>query len=224
MQETTTLTLEERTALGTRAVNKMRREGMVPAVIYGHNHASQPVMGAYIEVAKTFQQVGKHSPIELQVGGKKHLVMVKRADVEPVKHRLLHVAFYVVKQNELVQTEVSLRIIGEGETPAEKVGLILIKNIDTIQIEALPRALPEFIEIDGALLAEAGSVVTVADLVAPQGVTILSDPAQQLVSAVEPAALAAANDAAGGSDEEVIAEEGAETTESAPAEAANTAS
>ena len=84
--------------------------------------------------------------------------------------------------------------------------------------------MPEFIEIDGALLAEAGSVVTVADLVAPQGVTILSDPAQQLVSAVEPAALAAANDAAGGSDEEVIAEEGAETTESAPAEAANTAS
>lgn len=201
MHQTTILTLEERTALGTKAVNKIRREGYVPAVMYGHGQESIALMAPYVEVAKVYQQVGKHSPVEVQLAGKKHLAMVKRADIEPVKHRLQHIAFYVVKQNEKVQTEVAVHITGEGETPAEKAGLILIKNVDTVQIEALPRALPEFIEIDGTKLVEAGNVITVGDIVAPEGVTILSDLAQQVASAVEPAALAAANDAAGGSDE-----------------------
>lgn len=220
MQETTTLTLKERTALGSRASKKMRANGEVPAVVYGHKQASKALVGSYLEVAKAYQQVGKHSPIELEIDGKKKLAMVKQAAVEPVKHRLLHIAFYVVKQNEKVQTEVSVRLVGEGESDAEKAGLVLIKNIDAVQIEALPRALPEAIELDVTKLAAAGDSLTVADLTIPEGVTVLSDPAQQILSAVEPAALAAANDAAGGPEPEEEAEEGDETAEAAEGEGA----
>lgn len=219
MQETTTLTLKERTATGSRAARKMRANGEIPAVIYGHKQNSKALIGTYQEVAKAYQQVGKHSPIELEIEGKKRLAMVKRADIEPVKHRLLHIAFYVVKQNEKVQTEVSVKLVGEGESEAEKAGLVLIKNIDTVQVEALPRALPEVVELDVTSLTAAGDNLSVADIVAPEGVAILSDPAQQIISAVEPAALAAANDAAGGPEPEEETE-GDETAETAEAEGA----
>ncbi|HSX28301.1 MAG TPA: 50S ribosomal protein L25 [Candidatus Saccharimonadales bacterium] len=216
MQETTILTLEERTATGSRAARKMRTNGFVPAVVYGHNLDSQTLQAPYTDIAKAYHKVGKHSPIELHIGDKKRLAMVKRVDIEPVKRKLQHIAFYIVKQNEKVQTEVSIHLIGEGESAAEKAGLVLIKNVDTVQIEAFPRDLPEFLELSIVDLTDAGDHRTVGDIVAPEGVTILSDTAQQIVSAVEPAALAAANDAAGGDAEdesEVAAEHGAEEGE-----------
>jgi large subunit ribosomal protein L25 len=198
MNQTIELTVEERTAHGSRAVQKGRRNGILPAVVYGHNVASLAVQAPYSDIAKAYHAAGKHSPVELTVNGKKRLAMFKRVDIEPVKHQLRHVAFHVVKQNEKVQTEVPVHITGEGETPAEKAGLVLIKNVDTVQIEAFPRDLVDALEVDGALLNEPGDSITVATLKMhiPSTITVTSDDAQVIVSAVEPAALEAANAAA----------------------------
>jgi large subunit ribosomal protein L25 len=198
MNQSIDLKLEERTTHGRRAAAKMRADGYLPAVVYGHGVDSKEVMASYREVAKAYNAAGKHSPVELTVNGKKHLAMFKRVDVEPVKHKLQHAAFYVVKQNEKVQTEVPVHIKGEGETPAEKAGLVLIKNVDSVQLEAFPRDLVDALEVDGEQLAEAGHSITVADLKSqvPATITILSDDSQVIVSAVEPAALEAANAAA----------------------------
>lgn len=216
MNQTIMLKLEEREAKGSRAVRKLRRAGYVPAVLYGNDVASQNIMASYLEMAKVYQQAGKHHPVELVIGDKKRLAMIKQVAVEPVKRHLQHIAFHVVKQNEKVQTEVPIQIKGEGETPAEKVGLVLIKTVDTVEVEAFPRDLPDHVEIDGTKLTTAGESLSVADITAPEGVTILSDGAQQIVSAVEPAALAAANEAAAGEatdESEVAAEHGGDTAE-----------
>lgn len=221
MNQTIMLKLEEREAKGSRAARKLRREGYVPAVLYGNDVASQNTMALYPEVAKVYQQAGKHHPVELMIGDKKRLAMIKQVSVEPVKRHLQHIAFHVVKQNEKVQTEVPVQIKGEGETPAEKAGLVLIKTVDTVEIEAFPRNLPDFLELDGEKLAEAGDHLSVGDIKIPEGVTILSDEAQQIVSAVEPAALAAANEAAAGEatdESEVEADHGSDTPQDTQAE------
>lgn len=216
-----TLSLSIREDLGTKKVRKLRKESLVPGVLYGSKMESVSIQIPYGEMLKAYLQSGKHSAIELEVGGKNHLAMIKRIDIEPVKHKIQHVAFFAVKQNEKVQTEVTVKIKGEGETPAERAGLVLIKNVDTAEVEAFPRDLPEFLEVDGEKLAEPGDQITIADVVAPKGVKILSDEAQVIASAVEPAALQAANEPA---EEEVESEAEEESTEAKePTEESNEA-
>lgn len=204
MNQSIELKVESRTKRGRRAVARMRHEGQLPAVVYGHGVDSTSVQADYQEIAKAYNVAGKHAPVELTIDGKKRLVMFKRVDIEPVKHKLRHAAFYVVKQNEKVETEVPVHIKGEGETPAEKAGLVLIKNADVVQISAFPRDLVDALEVDGEALTEAGQSITVADLrqQVPSTITVTSDDAQVIVSVVDSAALEAANAAADAAAEE----------------------
>ncbi len=210
------LTVEERKILGKK-VKQLRREGMVPAVVYGGEMQATAVMVPVVEATKAWRDAGKHHVIELTLGGKTQLAMIKSADLEPVKRSLRHLSLHVVKQNETVQTEVPIKVAGDGETPAEKAGLVVLKTIETVDVEAFPNDLPDFMEVPGDRLVAAGDHLTVADIIAQTGVTVLSEPEQIVVTVYEPSALAAANDAAAGTatdESEVAAENGAE----APAE------
>jgi len=211
------LSVEERKVLGKK-VKQLRKEGKVPAIVYGHDFEATPVMVDTVVATKAWRDAGKHHVIELTVAGKKRLAMIKSADFAPVKHTLRHLSLHVVKQNEKVETEIPVRIAGEGETEAEKAGLVLLQAIEAVQVSALPNDLPDAVEVPGDKLAEAGDHVTVADIKKLNGVEILADPEQIVATVYEPSALAAANDAAGGDateETEVEAENGAEE---APAE------
>jgi large subunit ribosomal protein L25 len=149
--------------------------------------------------------------------------MIKTTDFDPVKRGLRHVAFHVVKQNEEVETEIPVVVLGVGETPAEKAGLVVLTGATEVEVKALPNSLPDQLEVDGQKLAEVGDNLTVADIKAPKGVTILSDPELVVASTYEPSALQAANEAAGGDaevgDESAVeAEEGADTPQETQAE------
>ncbi len=210
------LTVEERKVLGKK-VKQLRRQGMVPAVVYGGDMESTAVMAPAVEAEKAWKNAGKHHVVELTLGGKTQLAMIKSADLEPVKRRLRHLSLHVVKQNEVVETQVPIKVAGEGETPAEKAGLVVLKTIETVDVEAFPKDLPDFMEVPGDRLEAAGDHLTVADIIPQSGVTVLSEPEQIVVTVYEPSALAAANDAAAGTatdESEVAAENGAE----APAE------
>lgn len=212
MGDKVVLTVEERTILGKK-VKQLRREGMVPAVVYGSDVTATPVMAPAVAAEKVWREAGKHHVVELTLGGKTQLAMIKSADLEPVKRRLRHLSLHIVKQNETVETEVPVKITGEGETPAEKAGLVVLKTIESVEIAALPKNLPDFMEVPGDKLVAAEDHLTVADIIAMPGVEILSDPEQIVVTVYEPSALAAANDAAGGAatdESEVTAENGAE--------------
>jgi large subunit ribosomal protein L25 len=99
MGEKVELTVEARDVTGKK-VAALRRDGYVPAVVYGHDFPAQSVMAAEVPMAKAVRSAGKHHPIELQIGSDKRLVMIKTIDVDPVKNGLRNVAFHVVKQNE----------------------------------------------------------------------------------------------------------------------------
>ena len=169
------------------------------------------------EVTKIYHSAGKHHPVELYVGGKKRLVMIKDVDVEPVKGVIRHVAFHAIKQNETVTAEVPVKI--DGEIPAEKISLMVLHTLDTVEVEALPADLPDELLIDGAKLAEIGDKVTVGDIHVPAGVTIMEDANQTVAVVEEPKdQIAAANAAleeteaqtAEGAEGEVPSEEGSE--------------
>lgn len=222
MGEKVELAVELRTVTGKK-VRDLRRDGYTPAIMYGHDMEAQAVMAPSVLVAKAVKTAGKHQPIELTVGGQKHLVMIKATDADPVKHQLRHVAFHAVKQNEEVETEIPVVIAGAGETPAEKAGLVVLTGATSVEVKALPAKLPDQLEADGEKLVEIGDHLTVADLKAPQGVTIVTDATQTIATVYEPSALQAANEEAGGDAEvgdeaAVESEEGADTPQETQAQ------
>lgn len=222
MGEKVELTLQDRTIVG-KAVKNLRKQGLVPAIVYGAKHEPKPVQGQGLEMAKAYRTVGRRHPVELNLGSQKRLAMIKAADLDPVKRTLRHLEFHIIKQNEKVETEVPIVIEGAGETPAEKAGFVVLTTIDTVEIEALPNNLPDNLVLSGEKLAEVGDHLTIADLTVPQHVTVLSDPAQVVATVYEPSALQAANEAAGGDAEpedveEVAAEHGEDTNQESQAE------
>lgn len=220
--EELSLTLEHREVTG-KAVKQLRRQGMVPAVIHDHGKESLVVMGSYVDMAKTYQQAGKHHPVSLKAGGKQYMALIKTAEFDPKKHLLRHVVFNAVKANEKVTAEIPVRIIfdeGNDATPAERASLVVLHQLEVVEVEALPKYLPDVLEFNGEKLVEVGDQATVADLIVPEHVVVKTEPSQSLATVFEPSALQAANDAAGGDAEEKTTEategtEGEATTEAA---------
>ena len=222
MGEKVELTVEGRDVTGKK-VARLRRDGYVPAVVYGDDFPAQSVMAESISMTKAVRRAGRHHPIELTIGGQRRLAMIKATDFDPVKRTVRHVAFHVVKQNEEVETEVPVAVSGAGETPAEKAGLVVLTGVDAVEVKALPGNLPDRLEAPGEKLAGIGDHITVADVVVPQGVTILSDPDLVVATVYEPGALQAANEAAGGEAQPgdelgVEAAEGGDTPQETQAE------
>ncbi len=212
-----TLDLKQREVTG-KAVKRLRAEGLVPAVIHDHGKDSVVVQGVYMDLVKAYNRAGKHHPVSLKAGSKHYMALIKTVDFDPKKHTLRHIVFNAVKANEKVTAEIPVRIKLDEEnesTPAERNGLVVLNQLETVEVDALPRELPDVLEFKGEVLAEVGDQVTVADLIVPAGVTVKTDPAHPLATVFEPSALQAANDAAGGTaDEDKVDGEGTEAVES----------
>lgn len=221
MQEVV-LEVQKREVVGGKAVKRLRKDGVVPAVIHDHGKESLHVQVNYLDILKTYQKAGKHHPVSVKAGNRHFTALIKDVDIDPKKHQLRHVVFNAVKANEKVDAEVPVRIRyaeGEESTPAERTGLIVLNQLDVVEVEALPRDLPDVLEFDGEKLVEVGDSVTVADLIVPAGVTVKTDPTHPLATVFEPSALQAANDAAGGEAEEEAGAEEAEAGAEGEAEA-----
>ena len=203
------LKLDERTAEGKKLA-KLRDSGFTPSVIYGGQE--QPIMtqSPQVETSKVVHAAGKHTPINLTFDGKKKLAIIKSIDMDPVKHVLRHVAFHTIKQNDIITTEVPIILVGQGESEAERAGLVILQAIEHVEVKAKPADLPESLEISIINLATVEDKIFVSDIKLPEGVEFADiDQDMELVIAnvYEPSALQAANEASGGEAEEEEAEE-----------------
>jgi large subunit ribosomal protein L25 len=167
-----TVSLEKRKQVG-KGLGTLKREGKVPAVIHNHGKDSIIVSGDYVELSKVLKKAGKHHPVQVNVGDATYLTIIKDIYYEPKKHQVRHVVFAAIKQNETVETEVPIVFIGDA--PAEKAGLIVIKQLDHVQLEAFPRDLPDEVTVSAESLVEIGDKITVADIAVQKGVKILTD-------------------------------------------------
>ncbi len=229
-QDSITLDLQKRETLG-KAVKHLRKEGQIPAVIHDHGKPSINVQGDARDIQKVWQKAGKHHPVELKADGKSYVALIKDVAFDPRKHLITHLVFNAVDKNQKVDAEIPVKPAYAEEndsSPAERSGLIVLSQIETVQVKAIPDKLPDFLSYDAEKLVEVGDQITVADLKVPEGVEIETESTQTLATVFEPSALAAANDAAGGGEEEPAegetTAEGEESTSggeaSAPAEAA----
>lgn len=210
------LKLDERTLSGKK-VATLRREGMVPSVVYGGKSDPINTQSPAVETTKVARQAGKHSPVHLNLAGKKKLAIIKSIDMDPVNRRVRHIAFHTIKQNEIITTQVPIHLGGMGESEAEKAGLVVLQAIEHIDIKAKPGDLPEALELSVAGLVSTDDKLTLGDIKLPEGVEFaeLEQDLDLVVANVyEPSALQAANEAAGGDAEdesEVESENGEDT-------------
>lgn len=214
--------LEKRTTLG-KGVKHLRSSGKTPAVIHNHGKESIIVQGDSISMLKVYRKAGKHHTVEVKADGKSYTTLIKDAGFEPRRNTLTHIVFNAVAADQVVEAEVPIHPKydeGNEGSPAERSGLLVISNLDSIMVEAIPSALPDVIYYNAEKLVNVGDHATVGDLVLPTGVTVKEDTNQTIASVFEPSAVAAANDAVGGTEEpeeEVEATEG-ETAENTNAE------
>ena len=234
MGDKVTLKLEERTVHGKK-VAALRREGLVPAGVYGPGIDPISVQAPNNVVAKAYADAGKHAPVHLTIGSKKKIAMIKDIDHDPVRRTINHISFHAVKASDPVIAEVPIHLVGEGESEAEKAGLIVLQALDKIEVKALPMDLPDAVEVSIVKLKEAGEKVTLADARLPEGVEFVEhddghheDDEEKpsitdlmVASVWEPAAMQAANESTGGDAEDeaaVESEHGEDTDQESQAE------
>ncbi len=165
----------EKRRLRGHQVKKLRRQGILPANIYGHNIKSLMVQVNLAEAAKFLDQYGETNVVDILVAGEKkpRPALMKNPQYDPVSDQLIHLDFYQVDLSEKVKAEIP--VVVRGEAPAVERGEgVLVQVINELEVEALPTDLPEEIGVDVSKLDQVGQQITVKDLdidrqkVAPQ--------------------------------------------------------
>lgn len=206
--EEITVALEKREVVG-KGLNKLKADGKIPAVIHDHGKDSIVVAGDFMQLDRLFQRAGKSHPVTLKVGKDEYFAIIKDVDFDPRKNRLQHIVFSTIKKGEKVTAEV--QIVVTGEVPAERAGLIVLRALDRVEIEAVPKNLVDQLEVDGSSLHEVGDKLHISDIKKPEGVEILAEEDQTIVTIDQPRAALA--------EEEAESEEGEEGEEGESTEA-----
>ncbi len=172
-----TLAGETRTDLKKGASRRLRKTGRIPAVIYGHN-PPKTVSVDSVEFFKQFRHSSLNSIITLKVGSETYDVLVKDYQEDLLSGDLLHVDFFEIEQGKTLRTQTVIHLTGDAAGVKE--GGVLQNPLHELDIECLPKDIPESITIDVSGL-EIGDAIHVSDVDAPEGVSILNTPEQVIV-------------------------------------------
>jgi len=173
----------KRTVLG-KQIKKLRRQGILPANVYGKDLSSVALELPLTDFMSVYKEVGETGLIDLMVEEQKRPVLIKNMHMNFRTNLPLHVDFYQVNLKEKVKTMVPLVLLNESPAVTGNIGTLL-QTLNEVEVEALPEALPENIEVSIESLAAVEDQLTVADLKAPEGVTILTDEGQVLAKIAE---------------------------------------
>ena len=168
-----------------KAVARLRRDGRLPAVVFGHGIDSQSVSLDAHEFDQLRRHTGPNALIDLSVDGKRSRpVLIHGVQVHPLSRRPVHVDLFVVRMTEEMAVDVPIVPVGVSEA-VDTHGGTLLQVIDTIRVRALPDHLPQQVELPIDRLVDFDAVLKVSDLSLPAAVTILTD-ADEVVAKVAP--------------------------------------
>lgn len=212
------LSLEKREVQG-KHLKVLRENGMIPMVIYG---GEAPILAAakYNETEKVLHEAGYHSPVELDIAGKKQLAIVKNIDINAVNRRIMNVEFQAISATEVVEATTPIRVDNFDGSEAAKKHLVIMQVLEEIDIKAKPADLPEVLIVDGSKLASTEDKITIADLNLPKGVELANkelETSTVVANVYDPAAEAAAREAEDAAAD-TATDEAATATEEAKAE------
>ena len=175
---TNQLTASVRTSTGKGASRRARRDGKIPAVLYGHGADPQHLELPGRDFAAVLRHSGTNAVLSLDIDGTEQFALTKALDIHPIRRTIEHADLLVVRRGEKVVVEVSVVVEGEAAS-----GTLLTQENDAIEIEAEALSIPEqlSISVEGA---PAGTQITAAQITLPSGVTLISDPDLLVVNIV----------------------------------------
>ncbi|MFJ9365060.1 50S ribosomal protein L25/general stress protein Ctc [Nocardia sp. NPDC101769] len=198
MSDANLLEATVRTEFGKGAARRTRRDGNVPAVLYGHNEEPQHLSVNAQAFAAILREHGTNAVLNLDINGKKQLALTKSVVVHPIRRYIEHADLLIVRRGEKVTADVNVTLVGDAAP-----GTLVTQDATTLSIEAEALNIPESIEvsIEGA---EAGTQILAGAIALPQGVTLAGDAEALIVNII--AAPAAAEEAAAAASGEAAAE------------------
>jgi large subunit ribosomal protein L25 len=168
-----------------RKTKKGRKEGMIPAVVYGHGIKSESLWVKALDFEKLLKKSGESTMIDLDIDGQKgRNVIIYELQKDPVSGKFIHIDFFQVRMDEEIETEVELEYIGESPVVKEAGG-ILVKNMGEIEVKCLPADLPSKIEVDISTLKSFDDRICLKDLKISSKVKFDIDP-ETVVALVAP--------------------------------------
>jgi len=167
-------------------LNKARKEGKVPAVLYGQEKAGKNIWVDGIDFGKVFEKAGENTVVILEIEGSvKENVLIYDYQVDALSGKIAHIDFLRVNMKEDVETEIPLTFIGESPAVKEKGG-ILVKVLDEVEVKCLPGDMPHDFSVDLSKLVNFEDRITIGDLIVPEGVEILDSLETIIASVSEP--------------------------------------
>ncbi|MGE5123522.1 MAG: 50S ribosomal protein L25 [Acidobacteriaceae bacterium] len=174
MMEEVVLKANQRKIVG-KQVSALRREGKLPAVIYGHHIDPMSIELDLREAAKSLSGLAPSALITVDIDGTTHRALVREKQRNKITGTLLHVDFLAVSMAEKLRSEVYLEIVGVAPAIKNFDG-VMVTGSDVVEVECLPQDLPERLHVDVSSLEKIGDGIYIHDLVVPPGVKILDDP------------------------------------------------
>lgn len=172
---------EKREVIGKK-VKTLRREGKLPAIIYGHGIDPISIVLNMRDASRTLARATSSSLITIELDGKQYPTLVREKQLDYIRNSIIHVDFLAVSMTEKITATVGVQVVGDAPAVKE-FGAILVTGLTELEVECLATDLPERFTVDVSGLTEISSGVYVKDVVAPEGVEILSDPEEVLVVA-----------------------------------------
>ena len=180
------LAVQPREKLG-KSVRSLRKQGLLPAELYGHGIKNVHLSVSFKEFVKVFKEAGSNTLVTLVLGGAKRPALIHDIDKDFLSDEITHVDFYQVKMDEKLKTKVPLEFLGESPAVKEQAG-ILNKAMTEIEVEALPADLPHRLTVNLAALLELNQSIYVRDVAVPKGAHILVDPETVIATVTPPVA------------------------------------
>jgi large subunit ribosomal protein L25 len=216
------LKASKRTIQG-RHVRKLRTEGVVPGVVYGHRSDSEAVVLDGAEFRRVYAKAGRTHLVDLELdGGRAQKVLIKEVQIHPRFDGPQHVDLFRIDLKEKLQIDVPITIVGESPEPVKRGEADLLISLHAIRVECLPGDIPEAIEVDVSGLENIDDAVRVHDIHLAEGVTVMTGGDEMIVKVQahrvveEPTAEAEEGEEAAAEGEEGEASAEGETTEAEP--------
>jgi large subunit ribosomal protein L25 len=185
--ERTKLVVAYRESLGSAESRRLRKEGLVPGVLYG---SGEPVAIciAERELRRALTgAAGLHSILDVEIDGKgqTHASILKEYQVDPVRGGVTHVDLQEVRLDQTIQASVAVQLHGGDDAPGVREGGVLSQPLREVRVEALPLEVPEHLELDVSGM-DIGGTLRISDLATPEGVTLLDDPESVVATVTAP--------------------------------------
>lgn len=176
------LTLKGELREGKAKLAKIRAQGFVPAVYYGHKEKATPCVFPMNEFKKVWKEAGESTVITLEMPKGKVNALIYEVQVDPVRNTPSHVDFYVIEKGQEVTVHIPVEFVGVSEA-VKSLGGTLVKVLHEIEVKALPENLPHGVTADISALATLESHISAKDIVLPKGVTLVTK-ADEIVASI----------------------------------------